>query len=141
MSLVYRLLADLVVLLHATYVLFVVLALPVIIVGAWRQWSWVRKPGFRYTHQAMIGVVVAEAWCGITCPLTTWEHWLRAWSGGRSYRGDFIPNLVHNLLFFDAPPWVFTLAYSMFGALVLATFVFAPPQRVARNSAPESTQR
>ncbi|MCA9056150.1 MAG: DUF2784 domain-containing protein [Planctomycetaceae bacterium] len=131
MPLVYRLLADLIVIVHAAYVLFVVLGLMATLVGIWRRWNWVRNPLFRYSHLAMILIVVAEAWAGITCPLTTWEQWLREWSGGESYRGDFIPNLVHNLLFFDAAPWVFTMAYSLFGAAVLATFLLAPPQRRA----------
>ena len=37
-------------------------------------------------------------------------------------------NLVHDLLFFDAEPWVFTLLYTAFGLLVVATFVMAPPR-------------
>ena len=68
MSLVSRILADLIVIVHAAYVLFVVLALPVILLGAWPGWGWVRNPVFRYTHLTMILVVVAEAWAGISLP-------------------------------------------------------------------------
>ncbi len=127
MLLVYRLLADVVVLIHAAYVAFVGLGLVLTLIGAWRGWAWVRRPAFRYLHLAMILIVVVEAWLGITCPLTTWEQWLRDLAGEESYQGDFIANAVHQLLFHDAPPWVFTVCYSLFGAAVAATFWLAPP--------------
>jgi hypothetical protein len=126
---VYRLLADLIVLFHAAYVLFVVLGLGLILVGICRGWGWVRNPVFRWTHLAMIGVVVLESWVGIMCPLTVWEQRLRELGGQESYRGDFIGNLVHELLFFEAPTWAFTSLYTVFGALVLLAFLAAPPRR------------
>ena len=70
-------------------------------------------------HLAMIGFVVAEAWCDIVCPLTTWENQLRSLAGDTTYEGDFIANFLHDALFFEAEPWVFTLAYSLFGLAVL----------------------
>jgi hypothetical protein len=36
---------------------------------------------------------------------------------------------VHELLFYDAPGWVFTLVYTAFGLLVVAAFILAPPRR------------
>jgi hypothetical protein len=36
---------------------------------------------------------------------------------------------MHDLLFFDAPPWVFTLCYTLFGVVVLAMLWCAPPKR------------
>ena len=139
MTLVYRLLADFIVVVHAGFVLFVVVGLLLTLIGVCRGWEWVRSPLFRYIHLAMILIVVAESWVGITCPLTTWEQQLRAWSGGETYRGDFIANIVHELLFFEADPWVFTLAYTLFGAAVAATFFLAPPRR--RSSGQELMQR
>lgn len=125
---VYRLLADIVVLLHALYVLTVVLGLGAILIGIWRGWRWVRNPLFRWTHLGMIGVVVLESWVGVRCPLTAWEQRLRELGGEASYQGDFIGNLVHELLFFEAPSWVFTSLYTLFGALVAMTFLLAPPR-------------
>jgi hypothetical protein len=133
MPLVSRILADLVVVIHAGYVLFVVLGWLAVLLGAWRGWKWVRNRTFRYLHLAMIGVVVAESWIGITCPLTTWEQWLRRQAGDSGYRGDFVAHAVHELLFIDAPAWVFTLAYTLFGGLVVLSFVLLPPARTHRN--------
>ena len=128
MQLFYRIAADLTVVLHFAYVLFVIIGLVVTLAGAVFRWHWVRNFKFRAFHLASILFVVAEAWLGIVCPLTIWEKQLRAKAGQTSYQGDFIANLVHDVLFFDAPNWVFTLCYSLFGLAVLATFVLAPPR-------------
>lgn len=128
MSTVYRLAADAVVFIHLAYVMAVVLGLPAIWIGiAWRH-KWVHSVRLRVGHLAMILIVVAEALAGITCPLTVWEQWFRELAGDGTYRGAFLANLVHDLLFYDAPKWVFTLAYTLFGLLVLGTFILAPPR-------------
>jgi len=128
MPLLYRIAADLVLVLHAAYVLFVVLGLVLILVGIWRKWEWIRNFWFRVVHLGMIGVVVAESWIGMVCPLTTLENWLRREGGEQGYQGDFIANWVHDLLFFELPAWVFAVGYTLFGAAVLATFFSAPPR-------------
>lgn len=128
MTLIYRLAADLVVVAHMAYVLVVVLGLPAIWFGIARGQQWVRHFWLRVGHLLMIVIVVGEAWAEITCPLTVWEQRLRALAGDESYRGAFIANLVHDLLFYEAPPWVFTAVYTTFGLLVIASFVMAPPR-------------
>lgn len=128
MSLLYRIAADVVVVLHVGYVTFVVVGLAAVLIGAARGWTWVRNPWFRWTHLAAILIVVMEAWCGIVCPLTTWEHWLREWGGQSGTQGDFIATWLHRLLFFEAPAWVFTVAYTLFGLAVVTAFVIAPPR-------------
>ena len=75
----------------------------------------------------MIAIVVAEAWAGISCPLTEWEHQLRVLARQETYSGSFMANLVHNVMFYDAPKWVFTMAHTLFGLLVLISFLVAPP--------------
>ena len=129
MELFYRLAADLVVTVHAAYVGFVVIGFLLILLGTVLKWTWIRNVWFRLVHLTMILVVVAEAWLGIVCPLTTWENQLRELAGQTAYEGDFIANWMHDLIFFEAPPWVFTVCYTVFGLLVAATFWFAPPQR------------
>ena len=80
-------------------------------------------------HLTAIGVVVAEAIAGIPCPLTVWEQRLRKTAGQSAYPGDFLGYWAHRLIFFQAEPWVFTLAYTLFGIAVLATFFLVPPRR------------
>ncbi len=123
-----RLAADFVVVTHASYVLFVLLGQLVILLGWLRGWQWIRNRWFRGPHLAAIAIVVVESWIGITCPLTTLEHWLRSQAGETTYRGSFLGNAAHDLLFVDWAPWVFTLVYTLFGLLVLLTLVFVPPR-------------
>jgi hypothetical protein len=125
----YRLLADLVLALHVAIAAFVVLGLAVVVVGNLRGWAWVNRLWFRLAHLAAIAFVVAESWFGMVCPLTTLEMWLRAKGGAPTYAGGFIAHWLQYLLYYNAPPWVFTLAYSLFGLAVLATWWRFPPQR------------
>ncbi len=128
----YRLAADAVVIVHFAYVAFVVVGLLAILLGlAWRR-GWARNCWFRSLHLLAIVVVAAEAMCGITCPLTTWEQQLRTLAGETADRGDFLADWVHRLMFFDAEPGVFTACYVLFGLVVLATFVLAPPRWAAK---------
>lgn len=136
-----RILADLIVVFHACYVSFVVFGLAAILMGAFLRWSWVRNFTFRVIHLAMIGIVVGEAVAGIPCPLTIWENQLREMAGQTSYPGDFLGYWAHRLIFFRAEPWVFTLAYSLFGAGVLAAFLLAPPRWPWRQRSSASASR
>jgi hypothetical protein len=125
----YRFLADLVVAVHFTYVAFVVVGMAAILLGIAFRWSWVRNFWFRTIHLLLIGIVAVESIFGIVCPLTTWEDSLRETGGDVREDGSFIGRWAHDLLFVDAPPWVLTTCYILFGLAVLATFIFAPPRR------------
>lgn len=132
MPLLYRALADVVVALHLGYVAFVVAGQLLILVGILRGWEWIRNQWFRGVHLAAIAIVVIESLLEITCPLTTLEQHLRTLAGKATYRGDFIGNCVHDLLFFDCAPQIFTVIYTLFGLLVVVTFLLAPPRRKPR---------
>ena len=132
---IYRQLADAVLALHFAVVTFVVGGLVLIIIGNFAHWRWVNALWFRLAHLAAIAVVAAEAWLGIACPLTTFEWWLRAKSGVTSGLADnesFIGYWLHRLLFYSAPPWVFVLAYTVFGLLVVAAWFWFPPRSSLR---------
>ena len=73
----YRIMADTILVIHASFVAFVILGFIFIILGALRPWAWVRNMWFRLIHLLSIGVVVLEAWVGGICPLTEWENRLR----------------------------------------------------------------
>lgn len=125
----YQLLADAVLVLHVAIALFVVAGLVLVVAGNCRHWGWVNRLWFRAAHLAAVAIVVAESWLGVTCPLTTLEMGLRARAGASTYRGNFIEHWLQALLYYDAPPWVFTLGYSLFGLLVAASLWFFPPVR------------
>ena len=129
----WQLLADLVLALHVALVLFVIGGLVLIVVGNLRGWRWVNGLALRVAHLAAIGIVVAEAWLGVVCPLTALEMWLRLQGRGPTYAGSFIEHWLSRLLYYDAPPWVFTIAYSLFGLAVAATWWLFPPRRHRRS--------
>jgi hypothetical protein len=127
--------ADLVLVTHFAYVAFVVVGLFLILLGGFCGWKWIRNPWWRTLHLAAIGLVVAEAWLGITCPLTTLEMNLRQNAGEATYGDAFIAHWLQTLLYYDAPAWVFTLGYTLFGlAVVVSWWKFRP--RPFRKSSP-----
>jgi Protein of Unknown function (DUF2784) len=118
--------ADLVTLIHAAYVAVVVVGLVAILIGWASGWDWVRNRYFRIVHVAMILLVCCEALVGTTCPLTIWENMLRVKGGESGYSRDFVGYWLDSLIFYQAPPWVFTIAYLTFGAVVILTFWLVP---------------
>ena|SRR5688572_33097275 len=124
-------LADAVLAGHVAIVVFVIGGLVLVVAGNLAGWRWVNRPWFRFAHLAAIGIVVAEAWFGVVCPLTTLEMALRERAGAPAYGGSFVAHWLQRLLYYDAPAWVFTLAYSLFGAAVAAAWWIWPPRRSA----------
>ena len=130
----YQLLADAVLALHVALVAFVVGGLVFVIVGNLRRWRWVNAWWFRLAHLGTIAVVAAQAWLGVVCPLTTLEMWLRRQARSATYSGSFVEHWLQRLLYFEAPWWVFALAYTLFGLLVAATWWRYPPERKHRHT-------
>lgn len=81
--------ADLVAVVHAAFVVFVVLG--ALLVLRWRQLIWVHVPA------ALWGVLTEIR--GWTCPLTPLEQYLRQRSGSSAYQGEFIEHYLLPLLY------------------------------------------
>ena len=124
----YRQLADAVLLLHAGIASFVVGGLLLVVAGNLLSWRWVNVRSFRLAHLLAIGVIVAQAWLGRLCPLTELESWLRVRGGQDGYSRSFIEHWVQRVLYYEAPFWVFSVSYTMFGILVLAAWWYFPPR-------------
>ncbi len=124
----YRLLADAVVVIHAAYALIVTGGLLVLLPGAAFRWRWVRNFWFRAIHLLMITIVVVESLLDIKCPLTTFEKSSRLAGGETVSEGTFIGRWVHELLFYDFPESAFTLAYCLFGGLIVLALLLVPPE-------------
>ena len=130
----YRLLADAVLLVHFAVVLFVVGGLALVFIGNSRHWRWVNSLLFRVVHLGTVGIVVAQTWLGELCPLTELESWLRQQAGEAAYSTSFIEHWVQRLLYYQAPFWVFTLVYTVFGMLVAAAWWYYPPTRKSHRN-------
>ena len=127
--------ADLVLLGHVLFVAFVVMGQALILIGKPLDWSWVRNPWFRLGHLAAISFVALQSWLGRICPLTTWEMSLRARTGESAYSGSFITHWLETLLYFQAPEWVFTVSYTTFAAIVVASWYWVRPRHFTRHAA------
>lgn len=121
-------LADSILIMHAIFIVFVMLGFVLVLIGMFRRWGWIRNFWFRLIHLLAIGFVVAESWFGGICPLTEWESRLREAAGGVGYSESFIQHWLHTIVFYDLPPWVFTVAYTVFGMLVLIAWIRVPPR-------------
>lgn len=132
------LLADVVVVLHLAYVLFVILMVPLVLIGRLAGWSWVRNFWLRLVHLLMMVIVATEAVCGVECPLTTWEHELKE-AAGIEHDGDrsFVGRWANEIVFVDASnvsEATMTVIYVVFTILIVATFVFVRPRWPGRRA-------
>jgi hypothetical protein len=116
-------LADVVLVVHFGFVLFVVGGLGLVWLGVAAGWNWTRNRRFRIAHLAAIVFVAVEAIAGIWCPLTLWEAQLRGAQADKS----FVAQWIHRILFYEFPEWVFTVVYALFALVVAATWYFVPP--------------
>lgn len=119
--------ADAILVVHFGVVLFIVGGLVAVWIGAALGWAWIRNPWFRYAHLGAIAFVAAEALLGIACPLTVWEDLARGGVRAESFVGRW----VRRVMFYEAPEWVFAVAYVAWTLATLATLRLVPPRRRA----------
>lgn len=86
---VFRLLADVTVVLHLAFVLFVVLG--GVLVLRWPRVAWAQVPA------AVWGAWIEFA--GWICPLTPLENWLRQQGGGPAYTAGFVEHYLVPVLY------------------------------------------
>jgi hypothetical protein len=133
---IWRMAAELVLVIHTGLVAFVIAGFTAILVGGLAHWSWVRNSYFRIVHLAVILYVAGEALIGITCPLTIWESTLRIRGGESGYGRDFVGYWLDWLIFYNLPAWVFTTLYLILGVSAALAFWLVPPRRHPSNPRP-----
>ena len=104
---IYLLLADLAVVAHVLFVLFVVGG--GLLVRRWPRMAWLHLPAVLW------GVVIEFK--GWVCPLTHLENRFRTLGGGAGYAGSFIEHYLEPLLY---PPGLTVHAQVIMGAGLLA---------------------
>jgi hypothetical protein len=126
----YLLLANLVLVIHAILVFFLVGGLVLIWVGYLRQWAWIRNPWIRLVHLFMMAFVVIQTLSGKLCPLTIWEYKLRVQGGAPTLSPDqaCIPYWVSRVLFLDLPDLVFLVLYILFFLLFILSWCLIRPK-------------
>lgn len=104
----YRIAADLVLVIHLAFVAFVVL-------GALLLLRWPRLMG---AHLVVLAWGIAIELAGFICPLTPLENWLRQRGGEAGYEGGFIQHYITSLLY----PEGLTRTHQIVLGVVLVTF-------------------
>lgn len=129
------LLAGAVLLLHLGVVLFNVLGLLVIPLGAWRGWNFVRIKWWRALHLLCWGVVALQAILGRACFLTIWESELLTRAGEQGDAAPLIERWVNALIYWPLPIWVFAVLYIALGLGVLVLWWLVPPRHAFARGA------
>ena len=107
----YRLAADLTLVLHLLFILFVVFGGLLCLHRV--RWAWLHLP-------AMIWGVWVE-WAGVICPLTPLENHFRQLASGQGYQGGFVEHYLLPLVY---PEQLTVLMQWIFGSLVLVINIF-----------------
>ncbi len=85
----YRLLADVVFLVHFAFVVFVML-------GGLAVWRW---PKLAWLHLPAVAWGALIEFAGWICPLTPWEQSLRVLAGEQGYSGGFVEHYLLPVLY------------------------------------------
>ena len=101
----YRILADLVLVLHLAFVLFAVLGGLAVLGRRWVAWI----------HVPVVAWAALVEWCGLVCPLPPLENRLRVLGGMEPYAGDFLQRFLLPILY---PPGLTRGTQIFLGTLV-----------------------
>ena len=113
--------ADLVVLVHLAWILFLMFG-----ALAGRRWTWVK-----WVHLAALAFAVVLTAGGWICPLTHLEVWLRRGipRTGGGYPGTFLGHYAERLVYLEVPRWAVLIA--VLGIASLSVWAYAGAARRA----------
>ncbi len=114
-------LADLIMIVHLAWVIFMIVGLPLGLL--------VKSPTLRWIH--FIGMMVTGTFAalGMYCPLTIWEEGLRrAIQPDFSYGGSFLARHLGPILYPDISPALLNRASMFWGLLTLASMIIWKPK-------------
>jgi hypothetical protein len=122
---IYRLLADLVLVLHFAFVIFAVFGGALVL----------RYPNMLKVHLLALSWAIVVQWADWVCPLTPLENYLRGLGGEAGYDGSFVEHFVLKILY---PQELTPELRTMLGLVLIImnvavyTFVMAGKRRQAR---------
>jgi hypothetical protein len=128
--------ADAILAMHFGWIAFVIVGQLLIMLGIVLRWRWIRNFAFRFLHLFMMVVVALESMFAVPCPMTVWERRLRGLQPGDILQytesDSLIAQYLGNLIFVDSESGpgaiVFVTAYVSFAALIIVSFLVAPPR-------------
>jgi hypothetical protein len=125
---VFGLLADLVVVVHLAFVLFVA-------VGGLLVWRW---PRLMPWHMPAVAWGIAIITIGFTCSLTPLEHYLRSRAGQQGHDGGFVDHYVEGVIY---PGGLTPLVRGLIATAVVVGYAGALRGGMRPRTAPASSRR
>jgi len=122
----YRVGAESTVLVHFTWIVFVVTG-PLFLR---------RRRRLRLVHLAAVGYSLAIEVVGWICPLTYLEQWFWQRAGQQAYDGAFIAHYLERLIYLEAPQWLLAALAALLLAVTL--FVYSRPSSEKDGGGPGS---
>ena len=119
------LIADIVLILHFGFVIFITSGFFMIPIGYRLNWKWITNRKLRLFHFGMMAFVTLETLLGINCPLTVIENSIR------DVNQDilFVSYWIRQLIYWDVPKVVFLILYNLFLVWTLLLWKLCPPQK------------
>lgn len=122
----YRVLADVVIVLHFAFILFV--AFGALLALRWPRLVWAHIPCVAYA----VGIAVF----GFVCPLTPLEKELRSAAGDEGYAGGFVDQYIENVIY---PEEYTSLLRALAAVLIVAGYALLARRHLRRPAAEDVT--
>lgn len=121
----FGLFADLIVLVHLAFVVFVIFG--GLLAARWRRAAW--------GHLAAVAWAALIEFSGWSCPLTPLENWLRTKSASGGYQSDFVAHYILPVLYPDGLTRATQIALGCIViAINLAVYAWIFGSRTGRNA-------
>ena len=130
----YHLMADTILVVHLTWIIFMLYGFALTVRAFWRPAFWDRWL-FRTTHLAGIVFVAGLEVLGRYCPLTIWENAMRReYNPDGVYPGYFILDTIERLIYPDVSPLVYLIPTYGIALFTAVMFMVKPPAKFRRRS-------
>lgn len=127
---IYKILADVIVIIHFLWILFMLLGFLLIlysILSRNKKLLFLRL--FRVVHLCGIFYVASLAILDKYCPLTLLETHLREKAGYRIYQGSFIIHYIEKLVYPEVEPQVIIIPTIGIAIFTIISFIIYPPHK------------
>ena len=129
---IYKVLADIIVVMHFAWILFMLVGFILTIKGFWWK-GFFDKWLFRTIHLFGIIYVSSLAVLRQYCPLTILENNLRArYDPSLVYPGSFMVHYLERLVYPDVYSWIILLPTIFIAVFTIIIFIVKPPSNIKR---------
>lgn len=130
----YRLLADLIVVIHFVWIIFMLLGFILTLQAFFYKRTFFNWFRFRITHLGGILYVALLSIMGKYCPLTVLENYLRSrYNPNLTYPGSFIIHYLEGLVYPGVNSLVIQIPTAFIAIFTVFAFILKPPKKGDRS--------